>query len=240
MSAADAAASSAAASKLDAAPPAPASAPDSTAAATHAATTTTATNTNTDTLLQLFIALPDVCALYHDAAGRYLTATKELKTARLSLEKFRTTCNKGNRLTLPRSMQLRVVERAKLPVVPDVKTFNDATTATLRSIEAATTKSIYDALLVAKEAHISHLEQRANAHAFIITAVTAHRAHVSAYAAQLDASLHFPLEAAVIHFEQHLRRRVQELNLQAVSTAMREQKDAAAHSPTTARHRRLS
>jgi hypothetical protein len=112
--------------------------------------------------------------------------------------------------------------------VPDIKTFHDATTATLRAIEATATKATYDALVASKEAYIKHLEQRSNAHAFIVTAVNSHREYVAKYAAEIDATLHFPAEAAVAHFEQHLRQRVQALNLQAVSTAMREKKEAAA------------
>ena len=224
MSSAAAAASSAASS----ANALPASAVDNNNLnAAHPAASIHTAITHTNTLLHLFTQLSDVRTLYTDATGRYLTATKDLKAARLSLDKFMTACNRGKHLTLPRSMQMHLIERAKLPIVADDTHFNDATTATLRSIEETATKATYDALVIAKMKHIAHLEQRANAHAFIITAVNSHRAYVSKYAAQMDASLTFPAEAAVHHFEQYLRQRVQELNLQSVSNAMREQSEAA-------------
>jgi len=204
----------------------PAAVADDTTAASPTASITAIPIDNT--LLRLFIELPDVVKLYHDAGGRYLSATKELKTARSSLDKFKASCTRRTQLTLPRSLQLRLVEHAVLPAVPDIKTFHDATTAALRAIEATTTKATYDTLVAAKEAYIKHLEQRSNAHAFIITAVNSHRDHVAKYAEQMDASFHFPSEAAVAHFEQHLRQRVQTLHLQAISTAMREKQDTAA------------
>lgn len=186
---------------------------------------TTAINT-TNTLLPLFTQQAHVRTLYSDAAGRYLTAVKSLKSARLSLEKFKQTCNRTQQLSLPRSMQLNLITRAKLPTVEDKPNFNEGTISALHSIEATATKATYDALVAAKERHIAHLEQCANAQAFIHTAVSAHRTHVIAYAAKMDSSLAFPVEAAVQHFNEHLLQRITELNMQAASEAMHEQATA--------------
>lgn len=224
-SAAALAATSAAASAIAPPPPAPA-APVGPVAPVPATTTITASN-HTNSLLQLFTQQPHARALYHDAPGRYLTAVKALKLARVSLEKFKQTCNRGQQLCLPRSMRLDLVSNAKLPTVEGKPQFHDETTAALRSIEATATKATYDALVAAKERHITHLEQCANAHAFIQTAVAAHRTHVAAYVANMDSSLAFPVDAAVEHFQQHLLQRITELNMQAAAEAMHEQATAA-------------
>ena len=118
--------------------------------------------------LLTFLETPAATQRYSTAILPFLSLHKELEAAKESLEKFKAACNKHNadRPSLPQSLKLSIVERARLPNVegkPDL--FKDELKE-LQAIELEATKRTVQVLLRAKEKHIAELQSKVNAQSF--------------------------------------------------------------------------
>jgi hypothetical protein len=199
------------------------------------------------TLLAQFLQQPLVRQRLHDAGGAYLDACKALKVARSALDKFKAACNRTpGVVTLPRSLQLRLVEHSRLPAVDGQPAFFADCTAALQAVERTATADAYKALLGAKEKHLAHLASVASVPAFLAHAVAAHRTFVADYARDVDAAWGgnsgFSVDAAVTDFETQLQTHVNDLFLSNLNDAQqqRAQDQLAAAADRTAQEQVLA
>jgi len=194
-----------------------------------------------DTLAQ-FLSRPAVLQRFASACSSYERAVEELDAARAARDKFVAACTKHLPATsLPPSLQLRLVTKAKLTPVAGSADFYGSELATLQQIEKEASTRIYDTLKQAKDKHVAHLQSQCNAHAFLHRSQQEHRQFVSAFAADYDAaygsppasstaeaasaaasasssasSSSFPLEAAVADFVQRLQSHISAHLMQGV------------------------
>lgn len=108
--------------------------------------------------MRAYFGQPRIRELIEKAAHPFLNDRRSLHQLREQLEKFKATCNKGTSISLPKSLRLRIAERAQFPLVPAAPTLFTDATAALRKIEQDSEKAVYDTLVAAKERHIKHLE----------------------------------------------------------------------------------
>lgn len=178
-------------------------------------------------LLALFMRQPDTAARLHAAVGEYLDAAKALKEAEASLVKFDAACKKDGGLSLPRSLQLALVTRARLPTVAQQPAFFDETKAALLALERETHAQVYKLLHAAKQRHLQHLRAQANPQARMSAASAAYREFVTEHAAEIDARFQqpslLPVDQAVTQFEQLLVDRMNEAILQSSLAALSRQ-----------------
>lgn len=177
---------------------------------------------------------------YDGAILPFLTLHKELQSAKESLEKFKVACNKRGaaQLSLPQSLKLSIVERARLPTVEGQPDMFKEELKELQSIESEATKRTAEVLLKAKEKHIAALQSKANAQSFKAKASSVYLEFLTQHAKEFDElqgasstpnpagpaaasasagsaspasssqPLRFPLVEAQHHFEQHINSRV--------------------------------
>jgi len=192
--------------------------------------------------LATFLARPAVQERFADACLSYERAVEELDAARATRDKFVAACTKHLPATsLPPSLQLKLVVRAKLTPVAGSPDFYSSEIAALQQIEKEASARIYDTLKQAKDRHVAHLQSQCNAHSFLERHLQEHKRFVSAFAADYDAaygsppaaspapadpaaasasssacSSSFPLDAAVADFMQRLRSHISAHLMQGV------------------------
>jgi hypothetical protein len=179
--------------------------------------------------LSAFNASPTVQQQHHEHFGAFLTLHKQLKASRTAHAHFLEVTHKSDG-SLPNSMKLRIVERARFPTVDDQPTFFKTELDELRRLEHDTAKQLTATLLGVKERHIKHLQAIANPQTFISTAIAKFAPYVkqfadvydeqykagaagapaAAAAATVSTPLTFPRSEAIAHFEEKLRNRIDE------------------------------
>jgi hypothetical protein len=179
-----------------------------------------------------FIGTNAIQQLYSDAVTRYIALHDQHNTATARLAQFLQACNRTpGRPSLPKSMQLRLVDRAHFePVTGDAAFYADATTA-LRAIEDDATTRIAATVTAAKQKLIAHLASRVNQLAFISSEKDVYRAllqeHATGYEASAGAGA-FPTDALLAHFEAHLHSSLTDAALTASMKMLEQRKQAAA------------
>lgn len=183
--------------------------------------------------LKAFIEWHTVQQQYNDHFGDFLTLSKQLKSARIARDAFDTVTHMSDG-NLPRSLQLRIVNRTLFPTVAHQPNFFKPDLEALQKLELDTAKQIAATILAAKQRHIEHLQTLANPLAFVTMAVTKFTSIVTMYADAMDKahtdgaaaaaspaaaaastsevplSSLFPRIDAIAHFERTLRERIDE------------------------------
>ena len=205
---------------------------DSSPAAHVAPPSEPAISTDVHALLQQFLQHPSVQQRYAASVAKYAEAAAAHAHAKEQFALFERACNKhAPALRLPKTLQLDLVKRARMPTVEGAPTFFQEVTEELRKIEADATKSIYDALCKAKKIHIAHLASRSHALQFIAAETAAYKEFLLAHAQEFNSRYGrdvFPTAQAAADFQQHLQRNVNDSVLQSVLLAQQQQTAAAA------------
>lgn len=179
-----------------------------------------------------FIASDAVQQLYADAVSRYITLHDQLHSARSQLDKFKEACNRSApRVSLPKSMQLRLVDSAHFTAVDGQPAFYADDITALRAIEEDATARIITTVTAAKEKHIVHLTSRVNQLAFTTNEQAVYAAFLQEHAAGYEASVGpgaFPTAALLAHFAAHLHSHLTGAALTASMKLLEQRKHAAA------------
>lgn len=207
---------------------------DGAAPSALAAPATTATNSNQATNNTIAPAVPSsslsssLLAQFDDtlvqrvdsAVGDYRKRMKKLKEATAALDRFKQICNRESpNITLPTSLKLNLVKAAKLPPVEGQPDFHKECTSALQQIERETNKQVYEALLQAKQKHITHLQPMTNVPTFITATCATFNEFAQQYATDIDSrcgSGAFPLADAKSKFQSQLEQCISDVVLRSV------------------------
>ena len=176
-----------------------------------------------------FRKLSHVAQRYKDAETAYTEGHELLEKARQAKEKFETSSSKRQAamgIKLPKSLQLNLVDRARLSDShpADEPNFFRDLTDDLKEIEKEASERIYKIMLSAKERLVDYRYKQISAQAFIHRSTESYAEFVRAEIARLDQVLgcsvnsasapssvassnsSFRIEDAVTHFQQHLQQ----------------------------------
>jgi hypothetical protein len=179
-----------------------------------------------------FFNMPRRKKQYTDAIAQFRAHHVELRRAREELEQFKKSCNKEPpKISLPKSISLRIVSHAVLPVVENDKAFHKATTEALKKIEQDTSKQVYDALIAAKAKYIGHLQNKVNAQQYINNSVVKYKDFVHQfnrhYTEDEPSNTDFvPVKEAIAHFEDALHKAIVQYNTERVQAALEKDEEA--------------
>ena len=200
------------------------------------------------TVLTRFLARESVQLRYTETEAAYGQACDDLQTARADFAKLQSVCKQNTpALHLPRSMQLKLVQRARFTAVAGQPDLYSRFTAALEAVDREASERTANILLEAKSALVAYLASQANARSFTDRYVQQYTQFISAYATEYNAQLGsapsdsanasagsasasadsaasapsnaFPAKEAIAHFTQHLEAATSEHAMLSVERA---------------------
>lgn len=190
-------------------------------------------STTASSVLSLFVSTDDVRERYTAVVDRYATRLLALKRARDSFDKFQKACSTdtAGHIKLPRSLALNLVTSARFDAVEGDPAFYKEATDAITLIDHTATDAFHQALVAAKQKHLTHIEERAKQNIFMDAEITSHRIFVTVRSVEYDLSAgpgSFPTEAAMAHFTQHLVNELPKATLSAAMNAIEQREKARA------------
>ncbi len=215
--------------------------PDSTPINPDSASSTILSN-SAHTGLATFNASSEVQTFLDESVQAYIDARAASEKAATALTRFETTCSRSGGATgiqLPKSMQPQLVKSARFDSVADDPNFNRNAIQQLERVEQESSKQIHEIMLAAKKKLVKHLQNKANAHAFVnLKAQQFNASILKEYADEYDSNFaaasglnKFPRPAAAESFATVLLNRVtarftEELEARKKALKQKEEREA--------------
>jgi hypothetical protein len=177
--------------------------------------------TTSATLPSTFLAMAETKLQYSESFALYVAQQHALEAAKTDLEEFDATCTKNTPIiSLPLSIRPRF-SHAHFLTVEDDAAFNKEAKFALKELEQEAAKLAYQCIVKGKKKFIDHFQGLVKVEGFIARASTKYATFIhttnQSYA-DCGSSVVIPVQAALAHFDAHLRKEMESFVTQKVQS----------------------